>query len=124
MSETVVREYPSSAIAVSSARRSRWRKLPLASSARPMSGASYRDTLLSLRWPVLEDFSDGGQAAIASHGGCVQRHIRGLRRTRYANDPQFSAAEPRNDVLEAVRRPGMRLAEILQTVIEAYENRS
>jgi fatty acid CoA ligase FadD9 len=41
----------------------------------------------------------------------------------YANDPQFSAAEPRSDVLEAVRRPGVRLAEILQTVFEAYGSR-
>jgi hypothetical protein len=41
----------------------------------------------------------------------------------YATDPQFRAAEPNRDVIEAARRPGLRLAEILKTLAEGYGNR-
>jgi fatty acid CoA ligase FadD9 len=41
----------------------------------------------------------------------------------YATDPQFRAAEPDRDVIEAARRPGLRLAEILETLAEGYGNR-
>jgi len=93
MSETVVREYPSTAIAVSSARRSRSRKLPLASSARPMSGASYRDALLSISCPFLEDSSDGGQAAHRlARQLCTTSHSRSA--TNEVNEGARLGSEP------------------------------
>jgi fatty acid CoA ligase FadD9 len=41
----------------------------------------------------------------------------------YANDPQFRAAEPDVGVIEAARRPGLRLAQILQTLADGYRDR-
>jgi fatty acid CoA ligase FadD9 len=41
----------------------------------------------------------------------------------YDNDRQFAAAKPDPAVLEAARRPGLRLAEILQTFIDGYADR-
>ena len=41
----------------------------------------------------------------------------------YADDPQFAAARPNPAVIEAAGRPGLRLAEILQTFVDAYPDR-
>jgi fatty acid CoA ligase FadD9 len=41
----------------------------------------------------------------------------------YASDPQFWAAEPIPEVIDAARRPGLRLAPILQTLVEGYADR-
>jgi fatty acid CoA ligase FadD9 len=41
----------------------------------------------------------------------------------YASDPQFRAANPLPSVIDAARRPGLRLAQILQTLVEGYEER-
>jgi fatty acid CoA ligase FadD9 len=49
----------------------------------------------------------------------VERRIADL----YANDPQFRNAEPIADVIEAASRPGLRLAEILQTLVDGYADR-
>nr|WP_029112059.1 carboxylic acid reductase [Mycobacterium sp. URHB0044] len=41
----------------------------------------------------------------------------------YANDPQVQAHEPSPTVLEAARRPGLRLAEVLRTFLQGYAER-
>jgi fatty acid CoA ligase FadD9 len=41
----------------------------------------------------------------------------------YASDPQFQDAEPIPAVIEAAGRPGLRLAPILQTLVDGYANR-
>jgi fatty acid CoA ligase FadD9 len=41
----------------------------------------------------------------------------------YSSDPQFRAARPIPGVIDAARRPGLRLAEILQTLAEGYADR-
>jgi fatty acid CoA ligase FadD9 len=41
----------------------------------------------------------------------------------YATDPQFQGAEPIPAVTEAARRPGLRLAPLLQTLVEGYAER-
>jgi fatty acid CoA ligase FadD9 len=41
----------------------------------------------------------------------------------YSSDPQFRAGEPTQEVIGAARRPGLRLAQILQTLVEGYEDR-
>jgi fatty acid CoA ligase FadD9 len=41
----------------------------------------------------------------------------------YASDPQFRAANPLPSVVDAARRPGLRLAQILQTLVEGYADR-
>jgi fatty acid CoA ligase FadD9 len=41
----------------------------------------------------------------------------------YANDRQFAAATPDPTVIEAARRPGLRLAEVLQTFVDGYADR-
>jgi hypothetical protein len=41
----------------------------------------------------------------------------------YATDPQFRAAEPIPAVSEAARRPGMRLAPALRTLVDGYADR-
>jgi fatty acid CoA ligase FadD9 len=40
-----------------------------------------------------------------------------------ANDPQFAAARPNPAVAEAVEQPGLRLPQIIQTVLEGYADR-
>jgi fatty acid CoA ligase FadD9 len=40
-----------------------------------------------------------------------------------ANDPQFAAARPDPAVAAAVRQPGLRLPQIIQTVLEGYADR-
>ena len=41
----------------------------------------------------------------------------------FVNDAQFRAARPDAAVIEAARRPGLRLAQILQTLADAYKDR-
>ncbi|HEY1442046.1 MAG TPA: AMP-binding protein, partial [Mycobacterium sp.] len=41
----------------------------------------------------------------------------------YASDPQFQAANPLPSVIDAARRPGLRLAPLLQTLVEGYAGR-
>ncbi len=40
-----------------------------------------------------------------------------------ANDPQFAAAKPSPAVAEALEQPGLRLPQIIQTVLEGYADR-
>src|SRR5258705_4441217 len=49
----------------------------------------------------------------------LERRIAAL----YADDPQFRAAEPNSAVIEAARRPGLRLAETLETLAVGYGSR-
>ncbi len=39
------------------------------------------------------------------------------------HDPQFRASLPRQDVIDAARQPGLRLSEVLQTLVEGYDDR-
>ena len=41
-----------------------------------------------------------------------------------ANDPQFAAAVPIESVARSVEKPGMRLPEIVKTVLEGYADRT
>jgi len=41
----------------------------------------------------------------------------------YASDPQFAAARPDEAVWAAVERPGLRLPQLVQTVMDGYANR-
>jgi len=41
----------------------------------------------------------------------------------YASDPQFQGADPVPAVIEAARQPGLRLAPLLQTLVEGYADR-
>lgn len=41
----------------------------------------------------------------------------------FDGDPQYLAATPRLDVLDAARRPGLRLSEVLRTLAEGYADR-
>lgn len=41
----------------------------------------------------------------------------------YADDPQFRAAEPNSAVIDAARRPGLRLAQTLETLAVGYGSR-
>src|ERR1700759_5818175 len=41
----------------------------------------------------------------------------------YASDPQFQAAEPIPDVIDAARRPGLRLPEVIETLVGGYADR-
>ena len=54
-----------------------------------------------------------------THEEALERRIENLD----ANDPQFAAARPDPAVAEAVSRPGLRLPQIIQTVLEGYADR-
>ncbi|HVR00468.1 MAG TPA: carboxylic acid reductase [Mycobacterium sp.] len=41
----------------------------------------------------------------------------------YASDRQFQAANPLPEVIDAARRPGLRLPEVLETLVEGYQDR-
>jgi fatty acid CoA ligase FadD9 len=41
----------------------------------------------------------------------------------YASDPQFQGADPVPAVIQAARRPGLRLAPLVQTLVEGYADR-
>jgi len=58
-------------------------------------------------------------ARTAAHEGRIVRRTADL----YANDSQFRDAEPLAAVGAAVRRPGMRLAQIVATAMEGYADR-
>ena len=60
--------------------------------------------------PGLGDLPDGREERLA-------RRIADL----YADDPQFRAAQPDAAVIAAARRPGLRLAQILQTLADGYQ---
>ena len=45
-------------------------------------------------------------------------------RSLYASDPQFAAAGPDEAVSAAVERPGLRLSQLVQTVMDGYANQS
>ena len=62
--------------------------------------------------PGLGDLPDGREERLA-------RRIADL----YADDPQFRAAEPDAAVIAAARRPGLRLAQILQTLADGFKDR-
>jgi fatty acid CoA ligase FadD9 len=49
----------------------------------------------------------------------LQRRIQEL----YASDPQFAAARPDEAVWAALERPGLRLPQLVQTVMDGYANR-
>ena len=51
--------------------------------------------------------------------GRLTRRIQEL----YASDPQFAAARPDEAVWAAVERPGLRLSQLVQTVMEGYADR-
>src|SRR5579875_1948951 len=40
-----------------------------------------------------------------------------------ANDPQFAAAQPDQAITDALEQPGLRLPQIIQTVLEGYVDR-
>lgn len=60
-------------------------------------------------------------SSIASRGGTGRRarHVAEL----YASDAQFQAAQPIPEVIAAARRPGLRLGQILQTLVDGYSDR-
>jgi len=41
----------------------------------------------------------------------------------YANDAQFAAAKPSTAIAQAINRPGLRLPQIIQTVLQGYADR-
>ena len=41
----------------------------------------------------------------------------------YANDTQFAAAKPSEAIAKAINQPGLRLAQIIQTLMEGYADR-
>lgn len=49
----------------------------------------------------------------------LERRIQNL----YASDPQFAAARPDEAVSAAIERPGLRLPQLVQTVMDGYANR-
>ena len=49
----------------------------------------------------------------------LERRIQNL----YASDPQFAAARPDAAVSSAIERPGLRLPQLVQTVMDGYANR-
>src|ERR1700730_6201239 len=56
-------------------------------------------------------------------GGTREQRLTGRVADLYADDRQFRAAEPVPAVIEAARRPGLRLAPILQTLVDGYAER-
>src|SRR5882757_9273583 len=67
------------------------------------------------------DFREGDPAANISSGNVdrVARRVADL----LANDAQFRGAEPKPLVVAAARRPGLRLALALHTLVEGYADR-
>ncbi|MDT5410232.1 MAG: fatty acid CoA ligase FadD9 [Mycobacterium sp.] len=54
-----------------------------------------------------------------TQAGRRERHIAQL----YASDPQFQAAEPIPNVIDAARRPALRLPEVIETLVGGYQDR-
>ena len=57
-----------------------------------------------------------------SSGARVERRARRIAQL-YASDPQLQAAEPIPDVIDAARRPGLRLPEVIETLVGGYADR-
>ena len=53
------------------------------------------------------------------HGDVREKRLAGL----YASDAQLQALTPLPAVLDAARRPGVRLAELLRTFLQGYAER-
>ena len=64
-------------------------------------------------------FTTGADIPVDGGISQVARRIEEL----YANDPQFAAARPDAAVSAALERPGLRLPQIVQTVMEGYADR-
>jgi fatty acid CoA ligase FadD9 len=60
---------------------------------------------------------------LLEQGGTREDRLAGRVADLYASDPQFQGADPIPEVIEAVRRPGLRLAPLLQTLLEGYADR-
>jgi fatty acid CoA ligase FadD9 len=56
-------------------------------------------------------------------GGSLEKHVAQHLAELRADDEQIRAAIPRPDVVEAARRPGLRLPQVLQTYVEGYADR-
>jgi fatty acid CoA ligase FadD9 len=56
-------------------------------------------------------------------GGSLEKHVAAHLAELYADDEQIRAAMPKPDVVEAARRPGLRLPQVLQTYVEGYADR-
>ena len=54
-----------------------------------------------------------------THDEALERRIENLD----ANDPQFAAARPSPAVAEALDQPGLRLPQVIQTVLQGYADR-
>ena len=55
--------------------------------------------------------------------GSLEAHVAQHLGELCANDEQIRAAMPKPDVVEAGRRPGLRLTQVLQTFVEGYADR-
>src|SRR5581483_3516645 len=55
--------------------------------------------------------------------GSWQKRVARRTAELYANDAQVRDARPRKDIALAVLRPGMRLSQIVATVMEGYADR-
>ena len=62
-------------------------------------------------------------AEIETRAGSTEERLARRIAHLYAGDPQFAAATPDPAVIEAARRPGRRLAEILKTFVDGYSDR-
>src|SRR5580693_341904 len=56
-------------------------------------------------------------------GGTLEKHVAQRLVELCADDEQIRAAMPKPDVVEAARRPGLRLPQVLQTYAEGYADR-
>src|ERR1700752_2016037 len=56
-------------------------------------------------------------------GGSLEKHVAQRLVQLCADNEQIRAAIPKPDVVEAARRPGLRLPQVLQTYVEGYADR-
>ncbi len=56
-------------------------------------------------------------------GGSLEKHVAQRLAELCTDDEQIRAAMPKPDVVEAARRPGLRLPQVLQTYVEGYADR-
>ena len=56
-------------------------------------------------------------------GGSLEKHVAQRLVHLCADDEQIRAAIPKPDVVEAARRPGLRLPQVLETYVEGYADR-
>lgn len=64
-----------------------------------------------------------GIGGLPGKGGTREDRLARRVADLYASDPQFQGADPVPAVIEAVGRPGLRLAPLLQTLVEGYADR-